>query len=78
MVHYVWISKGKAGGEGGIVPEILKRCNIDDIFLEHCNIALENGHFPESWKIITIMPIPKKGDLTDPNNQRNSNNFSGC
>ena len=64
------ISEGKAGGEDGIVPEILKRCNIDDIVLEHCNRALENGHIPESWKISTIIPIPKKGDLTDPNNHR--------
>ena len=31
------ISEGKAGGEDGIFPEILKRCNIDDIVLEHCN-----------------------------------------
>ena len=64
------INEGKAGGEDGIVPEILKRCSIDDIILEHCNRALENGHIPESWKISTIIPIPKKGDLTDPNNHR--------
>ena len=32
------------------------------------NSCLINGHIPESWKISTI--IPKKGDLTDPNNHR--------
>ena len=32
------------------------------------NSCLINGNIPESWKISTI--IPKKGDLTDPNNHR--------
>ena len=75
LVYSVWMSTKQlnlrlAGGEDGIVPEILKRCNIDDIVLENCNRDLENGPIPESWKISIIIPIAKKKDLTDPNNQR--------
>ena len=28
-------SEGKAGGQDGIVPEIVNRSNIDDIVLDH-------------------------------------------
>ncbi len=38
------LTEGKASGEDGITPEILKRCNMDDIILECCNIALSNGN----------------------------------
>ncbi len=54
------LTEGKACGEDGITPEILKRCNLDDIILEFCNIALSNGEkAPDQWSIINIIPILK-------------------
>ena len=65
------LTEGKASGEDGITPEILKRCNLDDIILEFCNIALTNGNErPDQWSIINIIPIPKSGDLSLGGNYR--------
>ena len=36
------VKKSKSFGEDGIPPEVIKRCNIDDIILEFCNEALLN------------------------------------
>lgn len=59
-----------AQGEDGLPPEVMKRCDFDDIVLEFCNHALEDGVAPDQWRICNIVPIPKKGDLTDTNNYR--------
>ena len=55
--------EGKSPGEDGIVPEILKRCNFDDIMLDYCNRLHIEGEKPEQWAINNIKPLPKKGDL---------------
>ena len=64
------IKEGKACGDDNIAPEILKRCDLDQIVLEFCNNALMNGEKPEQWSISNIVPLPKKGDLSDPKNYR--------
>ena len=65
------LTEGKACGEDGITPEILKRCNLDDIILEFCNITLSSGdEAPDQWSIINIIPIPKSGDLSLGGNYR--------
>ena len=46
--------EGKSNGEDGITPEMLKRCNMDDIILDFCNDALMNGNKPEQWSILNI------------------------
>ena len=38
--------EGKTGGEDGIPPEVLKRCDLDNIALDFCNDALLNGMKP--------------------------------
>jgi hypothetical protein len=54
------LTEGKASGEDGIASEILKRCNMDDIILEFCNIVLSNGkEATEQSSVINIIPIPK-------------------
>ena len=63
------LKEGKSSGEDGIPPEIIKRCDLDDILLYFCNKALE-GLIPKLWTISNILPIPKTGDLTDPTNYR--------
>ena len=62
--------EGKSCGEDNIPPEVLKRCNIDDIILEFCNKALINGDKPKQWSILNIVPIPKAGDLSQGGNYR--------
>ena len=64
------IKENKACGEDGITPEVLKRCNLDDIVLKFCNSALLEGLAPDQWKISNIIPVPKKGDLSKPDNYR--------
>ena len=64
------ITEGKAYGEDAISPEVMKRCDFDEIILGFCNQALNGGTAPEQWRISNIIPVPKKGDLTDTNNYK--------
>lgn len=64
------ITEGKAYGEDGISPEVMKRVDLDGIILDFCNKALMDGEIPEQWKHLNIVPIPKKGDLTKTGNYR--------
>ena len=34
------------------------------------NRLIKDGIFPESWKFLYVIPIPKKGDENDPSNHR--------
>ncbi|MEE8288342.1 MAG: reverse transcriptase domain-containing protein [Nitrosomonadaceae bacterium] len=58
------LTEGKACGEDGIPPEVLKRCDLDDIILDFCNKALIDEEIPRQWTILNIIPIPKGGDLS--------------
>ena len=64
------IVEGKAFGDDGIPPEVMKRIDVDDIILDFCNTALCDGDIPEQWKYSNIVPVPKKGDLTKADNYR--------
>ena len=64
------IVEGKAFGDYGISPEVLKQVDIDDIVLKFCNDALCDGNIPDQWKLSNIITVPKKGDLTKTNNYR--------
>ena len=64
------IVEGKACGEDGIPPEVVKRVDLDDIILDFCNKALLEGKVPDQWKHSNIVPVPKKGDLTKVDNYR--------
>ena len=61
---------GKACGDDGFPPEVLKWCDLDDILLELCNKALLEKVVPDQWRVSNIIPIPKKGDLTKTSNYR--------
>ena len=62
--------EGKSCGEDGIAPEVLKRCDLDDIILEFCNQVLLEGKKPEQWSLLNIIPTPKSGDLSKGGNYR--------
>ena len=64
------IKEGKASGEDGVPPEVLKRGGVSEIMLNFYNDALENGSFPDQWRNLLIVPVPKKGDLSRTSNYR--------
>ena len=64
------VREGKSAGPDGIPPEVLKNCDLDDLILEFCNLALINNKQPEIWSLSNIIPVPKSGDLSKPDNYR--------
>ena len=64
------IKEGKAWGDDNIAPEVLKQCDLDQIVLDFCNNALLKGEKLDQWSTANIIPIPKKGDLSEPMNYR--------
>ena len=63
------LKNGKAPGLDGLPPEFWKMKNIRHILLKFC-IETFLGDRPDEWGISTLIPIPKKGDLTKPDNYR--------
>ena len=61
------IKKGKSRSEDGIPPELVSKCNIDDIIL-FCNKALLETQKPEQWSLLNLITIPKSGDLSKAGN----------
>ena len=64
------VREGKAPGEDGIMPEVIKRIGIDDIILSFSNKMLLNNETPEQFATLNILPIPKSGDLSVTANYR--------
>ena len=64
------VKEGKAPREDGVMPELLKRINIDDIILTFANKLLLTGDPPEQFATLNILPIPKSGDLSCTSNYR--------
>ena len=61
---------GKSTDPNGIVPEILKYCDIDDIILQYANSVLLHSQKPDQWSTNHLKPLPKSGDLSDVGNYR--------
>ena len=61
---------GKSCGDDGITPEFLKYVGLDDIVLGFINKAYSSKDLPHEWKTLIIVPVPKSGDLTKPDNYR--------
>ena len=64
------LKQGKSAGPDDIPPEVFKNCNLDDIILDICNLALMNNNKPDIWSLSNIIPVPKSGDLSKPDNYR--------
>ena len=63
------LKNGKACRPDGILPEVFKYCDLDDIMLEFANNLL-NGHKPAHWSKSDFKPLPKSGDLSSTENYR--------
>ena len=65
---------GKASGESGTLPEMLKAACKGDTFinrlLELVHDVWKAGSVPRDWCNAVLIPIPKKGDLTSCDNWR--------
>ena len=68
------MKNGKAGGSSGILPEMVKVACEDEEFLELLlalvHAVWEERRVPQEWADATLIPIPKKGNLSDCNNWR--------
>ena len=64
------VKEDKAPGEDEIMPEVLKRINIDDIILHFANKMLLENKTPEQFSTLNILPIPRSGDLSITANYR--------
>ena len=64
------LNSSKSPGLDNIPPSVWKLPSLHDDLLTFCNKALIDGNIPKAWTTTSIIPIPKKGDLTNPNNYR--------
>ena len=63
----------KAGGKSGILPEMMKSCGtslMDDICNLFHTVWSDEESMPNKWRDATLVPIPKKGDLSFCDNWR--------
>ena len=54
-------------GLDDIPGEVWKAGVLNDELLDFCSRTL-NGDKPKIWSASGIIPVPKKGNLSDPNN----------
>ena len=64
------LKSSKSPGLDSIPPAVWKLPGLQEHLLGFCNSALVNNHIPDAWTTSSIIPIPKKGDLTKPGNYR--------
>ena len=68
------LKNGKASGSSGILPEMVKVAAEEEEFLEFFLLLVhqvwEERRVPQEWVDVTLIPIPKKGNLSDCNNWR--------
>ena len=60
---------GKAPGLDNIPIEVWRLPKLKKYLTRFCNATLE-GNRPPEWGLSGIVPVPKKGDLTIPDNYR--------
>ena len=68
------IKNGKAGGSSGILPEMVKIACLDTDLLERLlaltHTVWKEKSAPKEWTDAILIPIPKKGDLSNCDNWR--------
>ena len=63
---------GRAGGKSGILPEMVKGCGGEmmDHIIDLFATVWREEEVPQDWRDALLVPIPKKGDLTQCDNWR--------
>ena len=71
-MHFKKSKNKKAAGPDGIIREMLKNSgsHVIDFFVKCFNALFEKGIFPTKWTESIVLPLFKKGDVTNPNNYR--------
>ena len=64
------MKQGKSAGPDGIPPEVVVNADLDEILLGFCNRLLIDNVKPSVWSLSNIIPVPKSGDLSKPDNYR--------
>ena len=68
------LKSGKAAGQSGILPEMIRTASYDDDFLnsllELVQLVWREGKVPQDWIDAILVPIAKKGDLKNCDNWR--------
>ena len=59
------MKEGKQYGPDHIPPEVIKRCDLDDIILHFASKLLNDNEKPKQWSEIDMVTLPKSGDLSD-------------
>ena len=71
-MHFKKLKNKKAAGPDGIIREMLKNSgsHVIDFFVKCFNALFEKGIFPTKWTESIVLPLFRKGDVTNPNNYR--------
>ena len=71
------VNSGKAAGKNGLLPELLKCCDVDLMKYVHnlFVVVWKEEEVPKEWHEALLVPVPKKGDLTKCDNWRGSSLF---
>ena len=64
------VNPRKAAGPDGIPSRVLRTCadQLAGVFTDIFNLSLSQSAVPTCFKITTIVPLPKKAKVTEPNN----------
>ena len=49
--------QGKTAGPDGILPQVLKNCDLDDLLLSICNRSFTVVEIPSQWSVSTIQNV---------------------
>ena len=66
------LKSGKAAGVDGVIAETLKAAEqkITHFLTRYFNVLFSNSRFPSEWTKAVIIPLYKKGDVSNPDNYR--------